>query len=225
MNLRKTLLAGALTLGLIGSIIAPAVTTAQSASDTVYVTVNIEASGTFNAAFCAADAYPLTIGTTPTTWSAGTATGTIGICYEDTISFRNGFTATVGTTDFTSTNAPINTPIPAANLKVTGTANVAQGHWSSDSHNHPIKLGDIGHYVNNVYPSSQATAPWTSNQSFATPRTVNFGWSGPGVEWAQGWFGVELAIPELTSPGAYASVLTLTIVPAPEHTRPTYANP
>jgi len=223
MNIRKTLLAGALSLGLLGSIAAPAVTvTAQDAADTVYVTVDIGAGGTFNPYFCAADAFPLATTQDPTAHTPGWANGQLSICYTDTLPYRNSFRATVGATAFTSTNAAHQTPIAPGNLKVVYSYNVIQQHWGSDGHAHPIRIGDIGHYKNNAYPNytgGQASGPWTTDNTFDTARTIGFGWNGLGTGTSTGYFDVTLEIPGGTSPGAYASTLTLTILPASEHVR------
>jgi hypothetical protein len=230
MNFRKTLLAGALAFGLIGSIIAPSATTAQSIDeDTVYVTVGVGTGGAFDAYFCAPDSYPLTVQSEPQAMAAGNATGQLGLCYVDTVNYRAGFKAQVQSTDFTASNTLFNTPIPAVNLTVTRTFNVGALHWSSENpttvgHTHPGKIADIGQYQNNAYPPVNGQAlpnDWGTNNTLNDARTVNFSWNGIGSVGAQGLFNVNLNIPAGTVPGAYASTLTLTIIPAPEHSNRT----
>lgn len=232
MNIRRTLLAGALTLGLLGSIAAPAVI----AADTADVEVEIGIGGTFAVVIC--DAGELSDNgivtdqegvivlddvENPTASAAGSATGGFLVCYQDDVSYRTeGFVTLLSVDDFESETAP--TTIANTNLKILGTTGIAQGQWTSGNPN-GLVIGDIGTLVDQADPGGQPNPWytemwWTDNNSFGGDVRVHYGLSGVGTIWSAGSVGVELSIPVGTVPGVYTSVVTATVITAPEFTRP-----
>jgi hypothetical protein len=171
------------------------------ADDTESATVIVTDGGTFAATFCNA----VTLGETvaPTAGTAGTATGSFAICYQDTESNRANFNIQVVASNFTS--GP-NT-IAASNLKVTKAYNVIQTQWG-------LSIGNIGYFANNAYVAQNpAGAAWTSNNALDTAKTVNFGYAGRGTIASQGTLDIELNLPAGTASGTYVSTLTLTVIP------------
>lgn len=186
------------------------------------VTVDIASGGIFDAFFCTqtdpadpttvipSDDASLTVDTAPTSSVAGVATGAVGICYDDTKTYRPSFDTTISSLDFTS---GLNT-IPSSNFKITQTYGVGQVQCS----NHPIcgavaGTGDIGAYQNEDYVD-QTTGPWpwTFDQSLNEDRLVQFGYSGIGTIFSGGRVDVSLDLPIGTHPGTYESTLSLSIV-------------
>jgi hypothetical protein len=219
MNLRKKLIAGALALGLLGSVIAPSVINAQTLEDTTYVVVSVADGGAFDAYFClnTNGAYTLSTGTDPLAHTAGDATGTLTICYTDTKTYRGGFNAQIQSGPFTSPGSSQNTPIAPSNFTIVKAYNVGQLHWSSETaHTHPGWIGDIGFFVDNADPNGQSTSDgiWTpSSATLDVARTIHFSYNGIGTGGAGGDFDVKLNIPGGTSAGTYASTLSLTLMP------------
>jgi hypothetical protein len=208
MNLRKSIFTGIAAVGLMASLAAP-VAMAQTAGNAggTTATVTVLGGGTFSVAFCSA--VTLTVNTPPTAGTEGSASGAFGICYVDTKSDRTNFDVDLSATDFTGTGANDDT-IPASEFDVTYTANVQNGQWSSGV---GYLIGDIGHFVNDAYPSSQAGAAWMFNNDLAgAGRTVNFGYQGEGTIWSVSDISVGLTIPSSTDNDTYTSELTLTVI-------------
>lgn len=230
MNLRRTLLAGALSLGLLGSIAAPAAmasppSESDGSNNSVTVEVEVVGGGGFDAFFCTPSGshanWTGTLQTTnamtqdmaPTAGSDGHAAGALVICYDDTLTYRPNFDVQIASGAFTSGNAVVSTPIDASNFLITRTHNVAQNQWGW---NGAIDIGDIGSFGQNGY-LAQNTLPtdWTNDslRSLDQSRLVQFGYYGQGTIFSWGLIETELNIPAGTAPGTYASTVTLTIIP------------
>jgi hypothetical protein len=209
MNLRKSLFTGLAAVGLMASLAAPtALAQTSGNAGTGTATVVITDTGVFDIYFCD-DSVSLVQDVAPTAGTDGSASGALAICYVDTKSYRTNFDVDLSSTDFTGTGANDDI-IPASDFKVTYTANVSSAQWSSGV-GYPI--GDIGHFVNDAYPSSQAGAAWTANNNLAgAGRTVNFAYQGEGTIAAQSNLNVALTIPSSTDPDTYQSTLTLTVI-------------
>ncbi len=209
MNLRKSLFTGLAAVGLMASVAAP-VALAQTSGNagTGTATVVITDTGVFDIHFCD-DSVSLTQDVAPIAGTDGSASGALAICYVDTKSYRTNFDVDLSATDFTG-NGTNDDTIPASDFKVTYTGNVGSGQWSSGV---GYLIGDIGHFVNDAYPSSQAGAAWTTNNDLSgAGRTVNFAYQGEGTSWAVSDISVGLTIPSSTDPDTYQSTLTLTVI-------------
>ncbi len=226
MNLRRTLLAGALSLGLLGSIAAPA-----TLADDVPVQVEVEIGGTYFVVICdplasvtqnqvvAEDLVVLGNVVSPTASQAGSASGTIGVCYEDDIAYRaDGFRTQLDAGNFTKIGDSSKT-IAESNLTITATGGVAQIQSTTSTGGNPL-IGDIGTYVNQSNPGGQPAVgtivPWTTNNAFGTnPINVHFGYNGVGTIMSGGQVDLGLVIPVGTSPGTYQTTMTATIIVDP----------
>jgi hypothetical protein len=226
MNLRKSLVTGLAAIGLMVSIASPTLaappTETDGSNNGTTSSVEVSGGGEFDAYFCGDN--NLTEQSAPTASSAGSATGTLTICYDDTLSYHDGFDTTIqATTPFTSVDALGDTPIPAALFKITMLHNVGQLHWSSDGHslldaddpNYHPEVADPGYYDENGSVPNQNTpgfVAWSASNSLEQARTVQFSYNGTGSVAAGGEIDVALTIPQGTSPGNYTTNLTLTIV-------------
>lgn len=142
----------------------------------------------------------------PTLTQAGKATGTLAICYTDTLASRPHFDTYVSSTAFAG--GP--TTIPLSGFTVENVYNVTQANCTCGG---PVRYGDIGQYVNQGYVGQGNPWPkaWTSNNSFSGPIKLQFGYTGVGTGASVGTFDVELDLPIATQGGTYASTLTLSI--------------
>ncbi|MCC6704712.1 MAG: hypothetical protein IT334_07525 [Thermomicrobiales bacterium] len=227
MNIRKTLLAGALSLGLLGSIAAPA---ALAANDNADVVVVVGTGGAFSVVICngpasiaaqqpvAQDTVFLDIATNPSASTAGAATGEFGICYWDDLSYRPAFDTTLVSSDFVNQGDPTKT-IDASNFKIVFTSGVAQAQSTNFNNPNNLAIGDIGYYVNQLDPYGQAAPPaggtWTGSNALNAPAKVHFGYAGVGTIMSGGQVDVNLTLPIGTAPGVYLSEITVDVLPDP----------
>jgi hypothetical protein len=209
MNLKKSLAGLFAGFALLGALAAPA---ALAADDTATGTVVVTDGGVLTVAFCQVSNYThpgdftLTQVTAPTAYAAGTATGSLQICYIDTKTYRPSFEVSVSASNFESGS----NIITSDNFTVTKTYNVGSIHY--DGQAGPV--GEIGYFQNNAYvtPQLSAGAPWTFDNDFSTSRTLQFGYGGRGTEGSAGKVDVSLKLPAATLAGTYTSNLTLTVM-------------
>jgi hypothetical protein len=214
MNRFKSLFGLVLGLMLAASLLGPtALAQPPEPVDTGNVTtvsVTITETGVFDAYFCqvygtASSGIDLTLNQAPTLGAPGLATGSLFICYTDTLAYRPSFDAQINAGAFTGGPSII----PLSGFKIDRTYNVIQQYWGSNP-----DYGDIGSFVNNAYQSQADPWPkaWTTNNTLDTTRTVQFGYSGIGTATSYGQFDVSLVLPIGTQGGQYTSTLTLSIV-------------
>ena len=176
------------------------------------VSVTFFDNGVFDAYFCApslpitnTSSASLSVQSPPTLTSAGYATGTLAICYNDTKLYRPSFDVYLQSTDFTS--GP--NSIAASNFTIETSYNVGQQFYG----NAPIDYGDIGEYINDggIVAQSDLPEPWTFDNSLDVARLSQFGYSGVGTGVSLGAFDVKLVLPVGKPAGTYQSTLSLTI--------------
>ena len=184
----------------------------NGSNNSTTVSVTVVDNGVFDAFFCApslpitnTSSASLTVQSLPTLTTAGSATGTLAICYNDTKQYRPSFDVFLQSTDFTG--GP--NPIAAINFTIEKSYNVGQQFYG----NSPIDYGDIGQYINDGFPPAQSSLPlpWTTNKTLDVARNSQFGYSGVGTGVSLGAFDVKLVLPVGTEGGTYQSTLSLTI--------------
>jgi hypothetical protein len=217
MNLRKSLFTGLAAVGLMASLAAP-VALAQSVNDsgTTTATVAVTNDGVFNVQFCSGTS-PLSAVSMTSESAAQTSTGSLTICYEDTLLYHDSALVSFQATAFTAGLSSI----AASNFKVTQTNNTIQEHYVSDGHGH-TKVADPGYLAQDgTAPPQNATVfvvwPGPAN-TLDVSRNVNFIYNGSGAGSSTGLVNVALNIPVGTVPGNYSSTVTLTVAPGgPTH--------
>jgi hypothetical protein len=221
----KSLFGLAVGLMMAGSLMAPAALAQPSEpvdqGNKTVVSVTVTETGTFDAFFCGGytdgngnSASPgeyssgtsLSLVQPPTLTQAGKATGTLAICYVDTLASRPHFDTYVSSDGFAG--GP--TSIPLSGFTVERVYNVTQTNCTCG---HTPRYGDIGQYVDQGYVGQGGTWPkaWTNNNSFSAPVKLQFGYTGVGTGHSVGTFDVELDLPIATQQGNYATTLTLSI--------------
>jgi hypothetical protein len=182
----------------------------SSSDNTTDVQVQVTDSGVFNAFFCtpggaASTLKVLTTDSNPTASSAGSASGQLAICYQDTKTYRPSFDTTISAGAFTGGPSTI----PLSGFKIVNVYNVLQTQWGATP-----DIGDIGQFVNEAYVGQGAPWPkaWTSSNTLDSSRKLQFGYAGIGTIASLGAFDVSLVLPQGTQNGTYTSLMTLSII-------------
>ena len=182
----------------------------SSGDNTTGVQVQVTDSGVFNALFCtpagaASTLKVLTTDSNPTASAAGSASGQLAICYQDTKTYRPSFDTTISAGAFTGGPSTI----PLSGFKIVNVYNVLQIQSGSTP-----DIGDIGQFVNEAYVGQGPPWPkaWTSpGNTLDSARKLQFGYAGIGTVGSLGAFDVSLVLPQGTQGGTYTSVMTLSI--------------
>ena len=229
MNIKKSLAGLFAGFALLGSIAAP---TAMAADPTATISVDVQNPGVFTPYFCALSgganlvdgldpsdvvgtgSYALTIGSQPTATTAGSATGAVGICYDDTKSFRPSFDASISADPFW--NSAHTVSISASNFSVVTTTKVGQHQWSSQNPPTTSGIGDIGYTKDGNDPGGQfGGATWSPGHTLDQWQRVHFAYAGRGTVVSLGGVGLALNIPSGIPAGHFETTLTLSLTMGP----------